>query len=425
MATLQSSLAVPPLRLPTLEAWHAFITSLKFEDIGPFVSQTSAALVRVYPQLQADEQAVCRSILDFLVRHGKSLGPFADEIADLSSIPSLSSLSSTFRKMQASNTIEHTLASISLRIDSDNESVCLRGLCDLKLILERDTRSMRELGAGDTFDPILGKITKSVINSAIRSGDAWPEVRDMAFDCLGALGALDPDRVELPADSATFVLQNNFADKIEAAEFAVDFIQHVLVRAYQASNDTKHQAALAYSIQQLLKFCEFGPALLTSDANKMASIPLQILNRWRSLPKPVIETIAPLLTSRFEVKLSTSSGLLSYPLYQHKTAYRDWLREWTLDMIGMVTDSKAKAIFTAFLSVVKIGDVGVARRLVPHLVLHLVLSEKENGKIKTEILEVLEDQTRSVPHLPSESRLLSAQVSFKGLYLWYPAFVDH
>lgn len=411
MATLQSSLAVPTLRLPTLGAWYAFITSLKFDDVGPFVGQTSAALIRVYAVLRPDEQAACRNILEYLVRHSQHLGAFADDFADLSAVPALAPLSRIFKATHPDQSFEHNLRSVVQRIDSDNESVCLRGLCDLARILERDLPQMREFAAGDTFDPLLGKVTKSVIASAIRSGDAWPDVRAMAFECLGSLGALDPDRLEIPPDQATFVLQNNFSDSIEAMEFAVDFIQHVLVRAYQSSNDTKHQAALAYSIQQLLKFCQFGPALLTSDASKQASIPLQIMNRWKSLPKPVIETVAPLLTSRFEVKISASTAPVSYPLYQHKLAYRDWLRDWTLDMIGLVSDANAKAIFSSFLSVVKTGDVGVARRLVPHLVLHLVLSEKNQANIKTEILEVLQDQTRPVPRLASESRLLCAQVA--------------
>lgn len=411
MATLQSSLAVPDLRLPTLEAWHSFITSLKFTDIGPFVGQTSAALVRVYPDLHRSEQSVANKVLEFLLQHASSLGTYADELADLSTLPGLATLSTSLRLSRPPISFESRLSAILHRIDSDNESVCLRGLCDLELLLGQEVRQMRELSAGDTFDHLLGCVVKSVISSAIRSGDAWPTVRDLAFECLGAIGALDPDRLEIPADKATFVLQNNFAHTEENMEFAVDFIQHVLVRAYQSSNDTKHQSALAYSIQQLLKVCQFTPAMLSTDPAKSASISLSVLNRWKRLPKTVVETLAPLLTSRFEVKLSTSTLPTSRPVYSHKSSYRDWIRDWSLDMINHVISSSAKAIFTSFLSVVKTGDVGIARKLVPHLVLHLVISEQQKEALHSEILEVLQDQVRVTPHLPPEPRLLCAQVS--------------
>lgn len=410
MATLQSSLAVPVLRHPTLEAWHAFITSLKFTDIGPFVGQTSAALVRMYPDLRKPEQEIARKILEYLVKHHGSLGDYAADMADVASIPALASMSQSLARTRLQESFESRMEQMLRRVDSDNESVCLRGLFDLKSVIESHPRQMREMGAGDTFDATLGRTMKSVISAAIRSGDTWLEVRDLAFECLGSLGALDPDRLEMPTEKASFVLQNNFTDTQESMDFAVDFIQHVLVRAYQSSNDTKHQAALAYSIQQLLRFCQFTPTLLVADSAKSSSVPVHVKTRWQLLPKPVVETIAPLLTSRFEVKLSAPSLAVDRPLYSHRATYREWIRDWGLDLIGSVTDPSAKAVFSAFLSVIKSGDVGVARKLIPHLVLHLVISQNGIAETQNEVLVVLQDQIRPEPLLPPDSRLLCAQV---------------
>ena len=58
-------------------------------------------------------------------------------------------------------------------------------------------------------------------------------------------------------------------------------------------------------------------------------------------------------------------------------------------------------------------DVGIARLLLPHLVLHVLVSGQDDdvSNIRKELLVVLEDQVDAESRSTSDKKLLSAQVS--------------
>ncbi len=57
---------------------------------------------------------------------------------------------------------------------------------------------IRELAFGDVFDPMVGDIMRSLLSIACRDGEGADAIRLLAFDCIGILGAVDPDRFDLP-----------------------------------------------------------------------------------------------------------------------------------------------------------------------------------------------------------------------------------
>ena len=408
MATLQSTLPLEGMQNVTLRTWHSFISSLRFADIGAFAGQTSAAFARMWSIFTPADCSIAKATLEYLIdQHGKELGDYVQEMANLTGLPGLEQTQSALERLQGHQSFDKRLLGILRRIDIENESVALQGLQDLKRLIGTKPATFRSLTSGDTFNAPVGLMMKTIVSAAVRTGDSWNDVRLAAFECIGIIGALDPDRFELPSDEVNFVVLQNFRDTSETHAFAMFLITHVLIRAYQSSNDTKHQAALAYALQELLKVCGFTQAIL----QKSGSISPQVQQRWNALPKPVIEAIAPLLSSRFSVKL-TQNGSDVHPIYATSTTYTDWIRAWALDLVYRVSGSQAAQIFGPFNSVIKHGDAGVTLRLVPPLVLNILISGKSDAVkyVQDEILAVLQDQVTPVSTMTPDARLLCAQV---------------
>ena len=99
------------------------------------------------------------------------------------------------------------------------------------------------------------------------------------------------------------------------------------------------------------------------------------------------------------------------PIYPQYRTYREWLQQWATWLISEA-NGEAQKIFQPFRSVVRNKDVGVAHHLLPHLVLHLLVSGEDDKlwSIRSEILAVLQDQVNDKSSSSADKKLLSAQV---------------
>jgi serine/threonine-protein kinase ATR len=181
-----------------------------------------------------------------------------------------------------------------------------------------------------------------------------------------------------------------------------------LVGAFRSTSDIRYQSHLAYAIQELLSFCKFTPALVTTTGT--ASIPLKVRNRWSSLPEHVHETVTPLLGSRYALTMKPLS-VPNHPIYPHQPTYREWIQLWTSHLITKASGETAQVIFGVCCSAARNKDVSVAHHLLPHLVLNILISgdAEDVRNIRSELLAVLEDQVSSESDSTADKRLLSAQ----------------
>ncbi|GAA6005621.1 hypothetical protein JCM10207_005273 [Rhodosporidiobolus poonsookiae] len=414
MATLQTALELPGLRLVTLNAFGDFLRSLKFSDIGPFIGPTTAAFVRLWPDLTPAERASAKATIDYLVvENADNLTEHNQDVADLSGIEGLEQAAHRLQRTRTSWSFEFWCGHLLERISGENDVVSLQALRELKVLLEKDTASVQKLSAGDTFDSFAGRLVAVLLGAAVKDGPENELIRNTAFDCLGILGALDPDRFELPPVEEPPIVLENFQNYAEAVEFALRLIQDLLVGAYRSTNDTKHQEFLAYAIQELLHFCGFSPDLLLASSTGVSVDPIAMA-RWSSLPKTVIEACAPLLSTRFSLGNLKPMPAAEYPIYSSTSSYRDWIRTFANDLLGQVSGSMARQVFNAFSGLLHLEDTVVAGQLLPHLLLSVLIRGTESARdnIKREMETVLTDQVSPTHALSDNSRLLSAQTVF-------------
>src|ERR1700722_1414163 len=412
MATFQTMLGISELSEVTLQSWYIFLSSLSQNDIGPHVGPTSALFISAWPDLSPHGQEIAKKSLEYIIAMGEKLGMFLDDVVDLAGVPELCRLQERLKTLRNGWTPKDKLRRLLERSSSENVAVAVQSLRELKSFMLTEQKDfIQGHASGDFFDPLVGHILAALFSAACRDGDSMESLRLLAFECIGVLGAVDPDRFEFGFRDARMVVVHNFTDETESVTFALHLIVDLLVGAFRSTSDIKYQSHLAYGIQELLSFCKFTPALVTSGHNTPA-VPVRVRNRWQGLPKYVLETVTPLLEGRLTLDLR-ALPLLEQPFYPNHSTYREWIQLWTSHLITKASGPTAQKIFGVLLAAVRNKDVGVAHSLLPHLVLNILISgDEENSRhIRSEVLVVLEDQIDTDSKSTTDKKLLSAQVS--------------
>ena len=405
-------LVIPELSEVTLDSWYTFLITLEPEEIGPYVGPTTAAFVSSWPTLDAVGRELARKSLDCIIRDcGTQLGHHLDDVADLSTVPELAPFSEYLKGLRKAWTTKGHLQRILDRSSSDNLAVATVALKELKTFMLAEKRDfIRELASGDVFDPMVGQIMSALLAAACRDGERAEHLRMLAFEGIGVLGAIDPDRFEINFSDPTRIVLSNFMNEEEAILFTMHMIQDLLVGVFRATSEVLYQRHIGYALQQLLRVCHFTPSLIAGGSG--GSVPIKVRNRWISFPKHVIETLSPLLDAKYGINPPPMMHL-QHPVYAGQSTYREWIQSWTCHLITKASGHLAKSIFDPFIFIVRNKDVVVAYHILPHLILNILISgdQTDTDDVRSELLAVLEDQVNVDSASSTDKKLLSAQVS--------------
>ena len=411
MATLHVTLGVRELSDVTLDSWFVFLKTLDPRDALAHAGPTSASLASFWKSLSPHGRDVASSILRYLVMDvGNNTDPNClHDVVDLSDIEALSDVQHKLRTIRRGWSVEDKLHRLLERVSSDSLTVTLQALKEITSLLYEQSDFFQSGTSGDSFNTLIGRTLRILSSVAGRDVDGIEDSRLVAFECIGAIGALDPDRLDLGMGDSRPIILKDFTEEEESILFAMCLIKDVLVSAFRSTSDMGYQTNLAYAIQEMLRFCQFDVSLMSSG-RYTTSASLKARTRWDSLPKHVLETITPLLASRYTMKEKPLPAF-ELPIYPQHGTYREWLQQWTTCLISEAK-GEAQKIFQPFRSVVRNKDVGVAHHLLPHLVLHALVSGDEDKmwNIRSEILAVLQDQVNEGTTSSADKKLLSAQV---------------
>ncbi|KAI0053695.1 hypothetical protein FA95DRAFT_478808 [Auriscalpium vulgare] len=412
MATLQAMVMIPGLSDAALDSWFTFLKTLTLSDAGAHAGPTSASMVVAWTSLSPHGRDVARAMLQYIVFDiGNDIADQLDDVVDLSALPELADMDAMLRNLRSQWQDEDKLRRILQRASSDNMTVVLQALRELRSMMTAKSGYFQSLATGDIFDPLSGRIVSVLFSAAARDSDGTDEMHLLAFECIGSLGALDPDRFEFGLNDSRIVVMKNFSDDEENQAFALHLIGDVLVGAFRSTSDIGHQMNLAYAIQELLKFCGFTSALVSHGSH--ASVPLRVRNRWNRLPKHMLEIATPLLEGRLSAK-DRQLPDIDLPIYPKMASYREWMQLWTTYLITRVSGDVPKRLFNVFRAAIRNKDVTVAHYLLPHLALNVLISSEDEDVegIRAELLAVLEDQVDAGNVSPTDKKVLSAQAVF-------------
>lgn len=410
MATLQTTLATPGLAEEALSTWSSFIKTLTLIDAAPLLSVTTAAISANWQTFSPACKECATKILEYLVvENGRDVRGHIETAVSLTHIPELRGYNHAVKRLRdsTSRSPPKSLETLLKRSSNENMTVAIQSLVELRNFILESRNVVEDYMIGDVFNPLLARMMKVLFSAACREGDGSERLRSIAYECIGLVGALDPDRFDLQPDGQGLMVMHNFEDEDEAMWFTVCLISDVLVTTFRSTTDLKYQRQLGYAIQELVKQCGFTTALLKNSAH---SVPSKVRNRWRTLSQEVVETISPLLEGRFSVQ-SKPPVTPQFPIYAHSSTHREWIQTWTAYLISCVRNPRAAQIFEVFRPAIRNSDVRVAKLILPHLIITISQSDGEIDHILQEIIAVLRDQVDSTDGVSDPRKALSAQVS--------------
>ncbi|KAG5654241.1 hypothetical protein H0H81_005928 [Sphagnurus paluster] len=412
MSTLQTMIVAQELSEVTLQTWKVFLEILGPSEIKPYIGPTTAALISSWNNFSPAARELASKCLEYIVQQvGEQLGDHLDDVVDLSTIPELQYLHTHLELLRENWSPKKHLGRILDRCTSDNLAVSILSVGELKKFLNTKKHLIRQFASGDIFDSTVGQIMTTLLAASCRDGDGTETLRLLAFECIGILGALDPDRLEIDAHDPSMVVLHNFTDEGEAVLFSMHLIRDLLVGVFRATSDVVYQRYLGFTLQQLLRVCQFTPSLI--GAGNGAPPSMKVRNRWNSLPKHVVETLISLLDSKYSLQQSPILHI-EHPIYPTQSTYREWIQIWTCHLIDKASGPMARNIFGSFPPTVRNKDVVVAYHILPHLVLNILISGHEDDAeaIRLELLTVLRDQVNPDSESAPDKKLLSAQAVF-------------
>lgn len=430
MTILQTCFRDSEIRLPTLRLWDRFLKTLIISEVKPLIAQSTAVFVQTWSSLSQSEKAVVKDIFQYLlVEEYRNLDDALSGIADMSGIPELDAFQKRLEARRQGQSSEERIEAYLRRLDTVNEATLMQTLRELLQFLKAESTTIHKLASGSSFSPLLGETIHSLLSTAIRSSENKSSARPLALQCLGVLGALDPDRVTFPPEETAFVIEHDLRSAEECMKFALNTIDKVLLRVLRTTNDPQQQTALYLAIQGLAAVCGFDENLRSNNTFNSGVDP-HIRSRWNALPRHMQDVMEPLISASIKVESSVKAEEPEYPLYRYKSSYRDWLQTWTSALIdhlvqghsGITVAYSPGKLFGPLRAAVRRGhDLTVPHYVLPFLVFYTITSGNtvQAQHISQEIQTVLQDQINpsTTIAMSRESRSLCAQVSNSRLQL--------
>lgn len=409
---MQNTIRQTGLAGSTLETWHTLATVLNPTDFVPYLALTSAIFAESWTLFNPSERNTAKRTLAYIIGNSREFKAYINSLAFFGDIEELNDLHQAVTSMAPKYTLSQKLEILCLRIADSNASVSHLAVIETKRLIS-DHKEFSPLVSGDNFDPVVGSLVKALQTVSGREGEAFEASRMETFECLGIIGALDPDRFDIPRDEEDpLITFADFEDEKHSQAFATHMIGHVLAPVFPKTSDIKFQSLLAYTIQELLSFCGFTVSLMTPD--NMNPVSIKVQKRWKTLSDEVRSIVVPLLSSKFAIE-GRLDAPESYPIYATAPTYKEWIQKFSSYLISQVRGKFASRVFTPFRVLLGSADVQVLLFLMPHLVLDVLSigSEVDAKNIHGEIISVLEDQVNPAPGRSAEMRLLCAQTIFQ------------
>ncbi|KAG1499681.1 hypothetical protein G6F47_004794 [Rhizopus delemar] len=380
------------MELDAFQLWNCFIFTLDNEGLKSHLNAIIRGLIQLICRSEHSVRiAVADTIKELLIGRYNITGPLFDQIPTL---PPFDELQETRKFIEGSSEMqwvkEFNRSFANLCHQDDVEVLgAVQKMCYLL-----DQKRTLGTGVGQLFSQLL-LLTRKYAHH--------PEISYAAAVCLGKLGAIDPSRIQVKfRDDKVYVLKN-FKSSEENQRFICDLILNSLIPTYHAVNNEVTQQFVSYSIQVLLKCAGFT----TVEDMKNVQRYKETYKIWLNFPPSIQEFLAPYLRSSYEISLSEKP--IEYPIYSEVHDFSTWVRHWYC-LLQKQAGGQARTIFSACMPMIYYGNLDVALYLLPHLVLHIILtmSASETRNIVNELKLVLE--TNSTLNKVDRNNRLSLQV---------------
>jgi serine/threonine-protein kinase ATR len=377
---------------------------LESDDIANVVDHTFALVAQHWDNISsALQNKVHDTISEMVKTHGNVIREKLMTIPSLASIPLMSKIGLEMQRLKKDERPDVHLHAFAKRLQDENVAIVTQALRELVPWLGQNQGFVHDAAVSEQPKIAITEIMRALLDVCTKYADHESTVVDLSAQCIGIIGCLDPNRIDMSNSKRQFLVLHNFEKAAEVINWVAIMLEDVLVPAFRSSTNARDQGFLAYVMQELVRFCGFNEVTGTRP------LPSQVepaYNRWMEMTETVRNTLIPFLSSRYllNTNASVKPNERKYPVFAIGKRHSGWLRDWVFDMLWRGKGANAEMVFPILARIILRHDTSISSFLLPYLALNMVLggTVKEARDIGTEMLTVL--ATESV--FESEKELL-------------------
>ncbi|KAI9489300.1 hypothetical protein BDB00DRAFT_876501 [Zychaea mexicana] len=391
MALFQTIGELPRMQHEVYNLWKRFAHALPFTVLSDCIGPIVRGVLSIFPRCSDEiKQDIGRFLEEIL--HACNLT--MDRLLELPSIQPFEELDKVRELIDQKRddlSIEQSIFAICKRARNDAAS-------DILTLVEELLRILKKHGA---LHPVIVRqhsmLYTVLLYLSRKTGDIQ-NIRNLAAECLGLLGATDPSRLQVRVVQNDMIVLKNYTNPEENRNFVCHIIIKHLVPAFRKANNEETQQFVQYAMQTLLRFAGFKHSTVVGSES------LAIQERWKKMPTNVQNMLYPLLASSFTGNMQIP--MPHYPIYPSADSYETWIKRWYYLLTKSASDDSVRDLFAVFTSLVQREFFGLALDLIPRLVLHVALtgSKEKSADVIGEILCVLNGESHTPMHTEKMQR---------------------
>lgn len=235
--------------------------TLPEDDIAPLLGQTFSLLLQYWKNLQDDAKETAHKMVKHLFSHHSSMiEKDVATIPSLASVPLLSEFEKVLAQWRIPINIQLRFDILARRCRHENVAVVEQALIELTGFIRDNQEFIHTAAINEQPDKIIPELIRTLLDVTVTFKDSnstsKTRVERLCAECLGLIGAVDPNRVETPRGKRDMMVLHNFVKADESVKFVIFMLEERLVKAFLSATDTKAQGFLSWAMQELLKFID-------------------------------------------------------------------------------------------------------------------------------------------------------------------------
>ena len=310
----------------------------------------------------------------------------ADVLPSLRGIPQLARISSEVDAFHHQGMdIRGVMALFARRLAHEHSGVVLLAVKELSAYLKDHQDLLQASVIRGQQDDTVAKITRALMDCAVRYNAVHHDVATICTECLGHIGCIDPNRVESVRVLPSFLVLHNFEDPEETKDFVLFTLEEVLVKYYRSTSPYM-QGFLAYVMQELLGRCDFREACRLEEEGK--SNGGADFRKWMKLSDATRQDLTPFLKSVYRMSVNPDVSI-EYPIFTPGMPYATWLKSFVLDLLRKRREDHADMIFEPLSRVVRAKHPTIAEFLLPYAFVRVASGSSRTGDGRTVVIDEL------------------------------------
>ncbi|GKT69679.1 protein kinase Rad3 [Colletotrichum tofieldiae] len=417
-ACLLSALAQDDLREAAFSCWAALLTYLESEDVEVLLETTFFVISHYWPLFNDNTRQMAKGLITTLMtQFDIVLSENISKLPSLAHVPELADVEAQLGAMRPALDSRRAFALFAERISHENSGVVLQALTELETYLKQSGGFLQTSTISQQPDPVVSTLLRALLDCASKYSSMQLDIASLCTQCIGLVGCLDSNRVEAPREQRSMVILSNFDNADETTDFVLFILEHILVKAFLSTTDTKLQGFLSFAMQELLDRVDIKAACAMKETGMRDGA--TIYRKWLALPESVRMILTPFLTSKY-LLTPMNVAAVEYPIFRPGKPYGNWMRSFNMDLLRKGQNGHADLIFEPLCRTIRVKDLAVAEFLLPYLVLHVIIghrsSRQERDNVIGELVGILQHQpAEDAPYSEREDMKLFCEAVFRVL----------